>query len=92
MFAMEEKQAIIGILLIMAVSITAYFALAPGNTGASVANDYLTCCCDILSYDAYGNQFLVRSQTQQNAENCQQACQYYSGQGNVFVQEGPCVA
>jgi len=90
---MNEKNAIIGILVIVALSVTAYFAVNPGQTGGAVTDNYLTCCCDILAKEGYAKQanfVLVRSQIQTRAENCYEACKYYSGQGDVFAEEGVC--
>ena len=89
---MEEKNAIIGILLIAAISITAYFVITPGQTGLATNQDYLTCCCNIL---AEGNTVLVRSQIQsfasKSVSDCQQICEYnYAGQGKIFSQVGLC--
>ena len=88
---MQEKNAIIGIMIIAAISITSYFVLAPGQTGA-MAQNYITCCCNILAED---NTLLVRSQLQTYATrttpDCQAACDYnYAGQGKIFAQVGLC--
>ncbi len=91
---MEENKAIIGILVIMAISITAYFVITSGSSGAAVQPyTYMTCCCNILAQD--GMQVLVRSQLQtfasRTAPDCQSACEYnYAGQGKIFSQVGSC--
>ncbi|MCX6709168.1 MAG: hypothetical protein NTW67_06000 [Candidatus Woesearchaeota archaeon] len=90
---MEETKAIIGILVIAAISITAYFVIASGSSGAAVQPIYMTCCCNILAQD--GMQVLVRSQLQtfasRTAPDCQSACEYnYAGQGKIFSQVGTC--
>ncbi len=89
---MEEKNAIIGILLIAAISITAFFVIAPGQTGLAAKQDYLSCCCNILAED---NTILVRSQIQafatRTTPDCQTICEYnYAGQGKIFSQVGLC--
>lgn len=89
---MEENNAIIGILVIMAISVTAYFVVSSGSSGAAV-QPYMTCCCNILAEN--GQQVLVRSQLQtfasRTAPDCQSACEYnYAGQGKIFSQVGSC--
>ncbi len=85
---MEEIQAMLGVLLISAVALSGYFVFAQGGTGAAVS--YVTCCCNILTQDTNGNQFLVRSQTQTFENTCEDACKPYRDEGHVFAQEGLC--
>lgn len=85
---MDESYAALGILLIAAVAMTAYFSATGGAAGAAVGQDYLGCCCNILTDN--GAQALVRSQVQMHADNCPAACERYSEFGTVFSQEGLC--
>lgn len=100
---MEETKAIAGILIIMAISITAYFVLTSGTSGAVV--QYQSCCCNMLITEpaqgiqqilsrgqlgASGPQTLVRSQIQTYANNCNEACKNYEAYGKVFAQQGLC--
>lgn len=92
-FFMEESKAIIGILFIAAISLTAYFVITDGLSGAAVSENYQSCCCHILAEEGFAKQkqqAIFTSQIQTRAENCREACQYYAGQGNVFAQEGLC--
>lgn len=84
---MDEGYAALGILLVAAFAMTAYFAVDYGSTGA-VSQDYLSCCCNILTGD--GTQALVRSQVQMYSDNCPEACERYAEFGTVFAQEGLC--
>ncbi len=85
---MEEKNAIMGILLVSALAVTGYFVLDSGAQGAVPSQSYVGCCCNILVAD--GNQILVRSQIQTFAANCQIACERYTDEGYVFPQAGFC--
>ncbi|RMD57722.1 hypothetical protein D6825_03130 [Candidatus Woesearchaeota archaeon] len=85
---MEEKYAIAGILLIGAISLASYLAVSSGNSGAAVAQDYLACCCNVLAQG--DGQYLVRSQIQTFADNCNKACERYETSGQVFAQKGLC--
>ena len=90
---MEETKAIIGILFIAAISLTAYFVITDGLSGAAVSQDYQSCCCHILAQQGiakHKQQAIFTSQIQTRAENCREACQYYAGQGNVFAEDGLC--
>lgn len=85
---MEEKHAIIGVLLISAISVSMFFVMNGGSSGA-VTQPYLSCCCNILADN--GEQTLFRSQIQTFERNCSVACKRYSTEGKVFPQEGLCV-
>ena len=85
MLFMAENHAIIGILMIVAVSAASYFVVTGGSTGAVVKANYVSCCCNVLSDD--GHMF-ARSQVQTFAHDCQKACS--SRSGRVFAQEGLC--
>ncbi|HLF54822.1 MAG TPA: hypothetical protein VI612_03820 [Candidatus Nanoarchaeia archaeon] len=92
---MEEKQAMLGILLIMVVSVASFFVFSSGSSGAAVsATPYLTCCCDILAKSGYAKQAeqaLFRSQIQTFEDSCVIACQKnYAGYQAVFAEEGRC--
>ncbi|MBS3148707.1 hypothetical protein J4219_07520 [Candidatus Woesearchaeota archaeon] len=87
---MEENHAIIGVLLISAISISMFFVMNDGSSGA-VTQPYLSCCCNILADNDNGEQALFRSQIQTFEQNCSVACQRYSKEGKVFPQEGLCV-
>lgn len=89
---MEEIHAMLGVLLISAVALSGYFVFAQGGAGAAVSQNYITCCCNILTQDNNGNQFIVRSQTQTFENTCEDACKPYRTQGHVFAQEGLCQA
>ena len=86
---MEERNAMIGILLIAAISLASYFVVANGLAGAATSENYRSCCCNILAQDD-GNQYLVRSQVQMHAADCSQACLRYRKGGQVFSQDGLC--
>jgi hypothetical protein len=103
---MEEKQAIIGVLMIVAISVASYFVLTSGTSGAATQPyPYITCCCDILATQeptgiqqilargqigAAGPQALFRSQIQTYATSCQEACETNYAGGKVFSEEGRC--
>lgn len=84
---MDEGYAALGILLVAAFAMTAYFAVGSGTAGA-VSQDYLACCCNILTDN--GGQHLVRTQIQMHADDCSEACERYSQYGRVFAQKGLC--
>lgn len=89
---MDETKAMMGILLIAAISATAYFVLEQGASGAA-SQPYITCCCNILAEQGYARdtqQALFRSQIQTYEADCNTACQYYKGQGTIFAQGGTC--
>ena len=89
---MEEKYAMIGILMILLLSSLTFFVWQAGSTGAAV-QPYLECCCNIL---AGGNimgedRVVVRSQIQTHAYSCISACTRYAGKDKkVFAQDGLC--
>lgn len=90
---MDETKAMLGILVIAAIALTSYFVIGPGNTGLATNQNYITCCCNILTQDT--TQVLVRSQLQtfatRTTPDCQSACEYnYAGQGKIFSQVGTC--
>jgi len=85
---MEERLALFGVLLIMAISISTYLIVAQGNTGLAFEQTYQSCCCNILTQTK--DQFLIRSQIQTFAPNCTAACSSYNVSGKVFPQQGLC--
>jgi len=78
---MDEKTAIIGIILIAAVSVTMFFVAEKMNSGAAVVNNYKTCECKFIA----GGQIYVR-QVQSNAPNCDVACYRYADNGQLIIQ------
>lgn len=87
---MEETKAIVGILMILAVSITSYFAIASGSSGAAVSNTpYLTCCCNIIP-ESKAPTALVRSQIQTFGDSCHSACNVNYKGHVVLAEEGRC--
>ncbi len=85
---MEEAKAIMGILLVAAISVTAFFVINAGGTGLVVEQNYIACCCNILTSN--GQQTVVRSQVQTFEKDCNTACKRYEDYGKVFPQEGLC--
>ena len=85
---MEEKQAIVGVLMVLVVAVTGYLILNQGSTGAAV--EYRSCCCNILAGPEFDGRTLVRSQVQMFANDCKEACTRYADQGAVFPQDGLC--
>ncbi|MBS3124891.1 hypothetical protein J4211_01395 [Candidatus Woesearchaeota archaeon] len=83
---MTENHAIIGILMIVAISAAAYLVVNGGSTGAAVNANYVACCCHRLTDDG---QVFVRSQVQTFADNCRVACSS-RGDTRVFAQDGLC--
>lgn len=83
---MTENHAIIGILMIVALSAASYLVVTGGSTGAAVNRDYVSCCCHALSEDGHA---FVRSQVQTFADNCNVACNSRT-HGRVLAQEGLC--
>jgi len=78
---MEEKTAIIGILLIAAVSITFFFVATYSNTGAAVVNNYQVCNCKFVT-----NGQMFERQVTSNAPNCDVACFRYADNGQLIIQ------
>jgi len=83
---MDEKIAILGILLISALAATSYFALTSGAAGMAT-QPYVACCCNLITEDG---DAIVRSQIQTYSANCNEACNYYSDAGQVYPQVGFC--
>ncbi len=101
---MEENNAIIGVLMIVAITTASYFVLTSGTSGA-VTQPYLECCCVILATQqpegiqqilsrgqigSSGPQAVFRSQIQTYADSCQDACDTNYAGGKVFSQDGLC--
>lgn len=84
---MDERTAILGILLVAALTVSSYFVITQGSTGMASTQSYVACCCNILTNDGSA---VVQSQIQTYAPSCDQACAYYSDQGRVFAQQGFC--
>ncbi len=78
---MEENTAIIGIILIAAISVTMFFVADQMNSGAAVINNYQVCDCKFV----VGGQIYER-QVQSNSPNCDVACYRYADNGQLIVQ------
>lgn len=78
---MEENTAIIGILLIAAVSITFFLVANNSNAGAAVINNYQVCDCKFV----VDGQMFSRQVTS-NAPNCDIACYRYADNGQLIIQ------
>ncbi|PIN75535.1 hypothetical protein COV18_03195 [Candidatus Woesearchaeota archaeon CG10_big_fil_rev_8_21_14_0_10_37_12] len=84
---MDETYATIGILVLSVIAVTGYIIIESGNTGAAITQNYISCCCNILTDQG---DLLVRSQIQTFEDSCNIACQRYTTGGRVFSQEGLC--
>ncbi len=87
---MNTKTAIISILALVALSVTAILAFSNGLSGAAVANDYITCCCHVPQ----GGD-ITKYKLQLNAANfandCNTACEkVYIYSPLVFGKPGRC--
>lgn len=78
---MDEQTAIMGILIITAVSVAFFFVADYNNSGAAVVNNYQICDCKFV----VGGEIFER-QVQSNAPNCDVACYRYADNGELIIQ------
>ena len=86
---MDEKRAIIGIIMIVTISLASYLVVSGGATGAAIGKPYISCCCRTIAGGA--EQTIVSTELTTFSENCASACtERYSRYGKVFAENGKC--